>query len=57
MESKSWKVVTVVKNLSYELFFKCVFFLRGGVLYGFSICKKQKQRCSARLRSGDRLGC
>lgn len=56
MESKSWKVVTVVKNLSYELFLN-VFFFGGGDLYGFSICKKQKQRCSARLRSGDRLGC
>lgn len=33
MESKSWKVVTVVKNLSYELFFKCVFFFGGGSLW------------------------
>lgn len=57
MESKSWKVVTVVKNLSYEHFLNVFFFLGGGGLYGFSICKKQKQRCSARLRSGDRLGC
>lgn len=26
MESKSWKVVTVVKNLSYELFLNVGFF-------------------------------
>lgn len=43
MESKSWKVVTVVKNLSYEIFFKCFFFLGGGVSMA-SVSAKNKNK-------------
>lgn len=43
MESKSWKVVTVVKNLSYELFLN-VFFLGGGGVSMASVSAKNKNK-------------
>lgn len=43
MESKSWKVVTVVKNLSYELFLNVFFFFWGGVSMA-SVSAKNKNK-------------
>lgn len=43
MESKSWKVVTVVKNLSYELFLN-VFFLGGGGSLWLQYLQKNKNK-------------
>lgn len=43
MESKSWKVVTVVKNLSYELFLN-VFFFWGGGFSMASVSAKNKNK-------------